>query len=171
MPDNRITFRASEDLREWLGQRAERSYTGSPHVQAQNELDTWRTVLRVELRRIPLTLGEACAIADVFKGHAPTAGVVPTNIGTIYAGCYEEFTMAREGGPVPEVSSYGRKWEIDEEALLSKLQKLGPAADLALEDAIGRWWQDPDSDQSQAAFEKVGIRIIPAPAPRGDGQE
>lgn len=151
--DNRIQFRAESGLLSWLADRQERVLdAASIHEQARTELEMWRTVLQLELRRIPLTVPEASCIADVLNGSLILGGGVPITVGRVFAELFDAFEIAKG------ISSYGNKWGIDEARLLDKL-RAGPAADLALADAISRWWKQ-DGEATAEGFASVGIRVI-----------
>lgn len=157
--DNRVQVRVSPATAEWLGARATRMHTASIHAQAKTELDMWQTVLQFELRRIRLTLAEASCLADIMNGTLLQPGV-GTSLGIAYAEVYDGFRLARATGG--DISSYGAKWELDEQTMLDKLAALGPAADHALCDAIIRWWEgghDPDV----AGFAAVGLTVTETP--------
>ena len=154
---NRIVFRADTDLLAWLEGRADRTHAfPSPSLQAKAELDLWRTVLQMELRRFPLTLAEASCLADVLNGHLPSPGV-SSGIGIVYAECADAFALARNT-PLPGESSYAAKWGIEEKDLLERLERLGPAADMALSDAFARWWA-ADHEPTPEGFTAVGLRV------------
>lgn len=156
--DNRINYRLEDDDLQWLLSRTERMHQPSQHVAGRVELLMWRMVLRGELGRIRLTTAQARCLADVYAGSALDAAV-GTPLGLVYAEAYDAFRLARRHGG--EVSSYGRKHGIDEQALLDLLADLGPAADAALRDALNRWWQDSDTHTGDAdSFRRVGIAII-----------
>lgn len=180
--DKRVQVRVDDSLADWLAERAARRATpgGSISVQARLEIDTWRTVLRAELRRIRLTLSQACAIADVTQGWMDDGLAV----GSLLAGEVQDaFRVARDSGPMPGLSSYGRKWaptdtdpDAWEDRLVDYLNRLGPAADYALRDAMAAWWQhhlDPTID----GFAQVGLQVLPDPTPtnhdtgHNEGQE
>jgi hypothetical protein len=144
---------------------------GNRHGQAQAELGMWRDALDGELRRVRLTLAQASCVADVLNGTALTPGVSGT-LGIVYAECYEAFRLAREdrsGNPLPaplgDVSSYGAKWGPEgtgpakwEQELLDYLGRLGPAADMALRDAVARWWDGAFLPTAEG-FAAVGLRV------------
>ena len=113
--------------------------TSSLDIQARVEMEIWRAVMAAELRRIPLTLAEASCLAAILEGHPPARGPVSSSIGTCYAECHQAFHLARE---TPGEPTYAARWGVSEGTLLARLQRLGPAADLALEDAIARWHGD-----------------------------
>ncbi len=85
------------------------------------------------------------------------------SIPACYAECRQAFQLARE---IAEQTPSGQWWSISEDALLAKLERLGPAADLALEDAIARWHAH-HFDATPDGFAKAGLRIITGP-PEGD---
>ena len=163
----RIQVKIPVELRDWLAHRARLMLFAGPakdasaNQQARTDLLLLRDLLAAELARIPLTLWEARAIADVAKG-GPLEPYIGVGIGLTYAMCEEEFRYAREAGPVPGYSSYGRKWGINEDALLAKLRALGPTADAALRAAIAAWWQlgDKSADTDEKALSSLGVRLV-----------
>ncbi|SDT74270.1 hypothetical protein [Actinoplanes derwentensis] len=160
-PDNRIQARISNpETAAWLKGRTERMFTPSHHQQAVIELGLWRSALALELRRIRLTVAQASCIADVLTGTAIDA----TLGGTVYMSLADGFTIARDT-PVPDLASYGRKWDVDEKELLEYVGRLSPVADHALRDAIARWWTDEDSEASVEGFAQVGLTVIDPQAP------
>jgi hypothetical protein len=156
----RVMYRVTDPgLLDWLTSRTGRMLTGNRNEQARTELGLWREVLAAELRRIRLTLAEACCVADVLNSTTLTP-TVAGSIGHTYAEVYDAFNDAE--GP----SSYGNKWGVDEQQLLGKLRALGPAADHALVDAISRWWETTDQHKAVDAgtFAAVGLRVLPDPS-------
>lgn len=160
----RIQVRLGDDDALWLAGRAERMRTVShnqvsPNHQVILELSMWRGALTLELRRIRLTLAQASCIADVCNGWLMDAAL-GAGLGLVYAECYDAFKIARDvpAGLDPEVSSFGAKWEIDEQVLLDYLRDLNPVADHALRDAIARWWQQ-NLDATVEGFAVVGLRV------------
>lgn len=165
----RIQFRAGE-LFAFLALRAVRMGTPSADLQARTEIEIWREVMAAELRRIPLTLAEASCLAGILKGHPPSRRLVSASIGICYAECEQAFRLARE---IPGQAPSARWRGVSEDVLLARLQRLGPAADLALEDAIARW-HTQRFEATPEGFERAGLRIIPGPPEghqSGSGQE
>lgn len=166
-----VHFRLSEDTAQWIDGRIRRMHGGNRHGQAQAELQMWRDALDGELRRLRLTVDQAGCVADVLNGPMLSPGVAAT-LGIVYAECYDAFRLAREdrsGNPLPaplgDVSSYGAKWGPEgadpakwEQELLDYLGRLGPAADMALRDAVARWW-DEDGEPTVEGFAAVGLRV------------
>jgi hypothetical protein len=156
--ETRVQVRLDDELAGWLADRTTRMLTGSHNVQARLELDMWRATLRAELRRIRFTLAQASCLADLLNGVLIQPGI-SIRPGMVYAEASDAFQIARDT-PIPDHSSYGAKWGIDEQALLEYLARLGPAADHALLDAFSRWW-DQDHDRSLDGFAAVGLTVVP----------
>ncbi len=163
--ETRIQFRAGDQLFAFLALRAMRMDTSSPDIQARVEIEIWRSVMAAELRRIPLTLAEASCLAGILKGHPPARGPVSSSIGVCYAECQQAFQLATD---IAEQTGYGKWWGISEGTLLAKLQRLGPAADLALADAIARWHAHRFAATPEG-FAEAGLRIITGPPEGGSG--
>jgi hypothetical protein len=160
----RIQIRLRDDDALWLAGRAERMHTavapsGSHNKQAALELSMWRGALVLELRRIRLTLAQASCVADVCNGWAMDATF---GAGLVYVECHDAFRIARDvpAGLNPEISSFGAKWEIEEQVLLDYLGGLDPVADHALRDAIACWWQQ-NLDATVEGFGAVGLKVTP----------
>lgn len=127
-----VSLRLSPVLASWLEGRASRAMTGRGGLsgRARTELGLWRDVLTVELARQAWTLDELGMIADILSGTV-TPGTV-SRPGTVAVEVMDA-TADRTG-------IYGAKWGVDEADLIRKLRDLGPAADIALADAVARWW-------------------------------
>jgi hypothetical protein len=164
--ETRIQYRAGEQLFAFLALRAMRMGTSSPDIQARVEVEIWRAVMAAELRRIPLTLAEATCLASVLKGHPPARGPVSSSIPVCYAECQQVFELAAE---TPGETTYGTRYGMSEDTLLTKLRRLGPAADLALEDALARWHAHNPQDPTPDGFARAGLRIIPEPPDGNSG--
>lgn len=154
--DNRVQFRAAPDLVEWLVARARRTYS-DPRLgqRAHIELVMWRAVLTEELRRLPFTLPELGAVADVMNGTMLMDAVpVRGSVSSVAAEVIDAF-RADQG-------AYGRKWAVDEATLIDKLVRLGPAASIAFQDALALWWAT-EADHSVEGWATVGIVVREAP--------
>ena len=88
-------------------------------------------------------------------------------IGVCNAEAEQAFRLARE---IVRQAPAGKWWGIDEDALLNRLRHLGPAADLALQDAIAHW-HGRRFDATADGFEAVGLRIINPVAGQGAEEE
>ena len=149
---------------------------------AAAELGVFDTLLSQELRRIRLTLAEARALAAVVLGDVFDPYVTGP---LLFADASDAFRLARQDDPLGgSISSYAVSFGIDEAALLDKLLAYGPTADLALRDALSRWWsrsgeraaedsidadEHEDDDRHEAAgFRAVGMTIIADPEPTPD---
>jgi len=121
------------------------------HGEARDELGTWRAVMAGELARVRLTLGEARLLADALAGQQPAHGATRAAEPVCYARCHDLLTRGT-----------GDQYEITEDRLLAKLQLLGPAADIALEDAFARW-RAVGGDPTRDGFTRAGLLIVPGP--------
>lgn len=151
-----VNVRVGEQIAAWIADRAERAGNPSPSQQARDDLALLCGLFRAELGRIELTTGEASAVADVLNPPLMDLGG-PTFGRVTFMEMAGAIGDARESGG--EMSSYGAKHGFDEEELLGKLRRLGPAADYALRDAISRWWQG-NLDATADGFAAVGLRIV-----------
>lgn len=143
-------LRLTDEQAEWLIDRAERTNApGSTGQRLKTELDLWRHTLAAELRRQRWSLGELGLLADVLNGSL-LADAVPGNLGLVAV----EVMDARVG--VEGV--YGDKWGVDEMALVDVLLRLGPAADIALMDAVSRWWA-MDAEHTAQGWASVGVTV------------
>lgn len=157
MADNRITFRAGDDLQAWLEARAARAVDArGPGTRARTELDLWRAHLAAELARQRWTLGEIGLIADVHNGVIPPDAVPAGPVSALAAGVIEE-TQAAPG-------TWGEKWGVNEERLVQRLLALAPTASTALLDAIAAWWADNNSDNTPQSWARHGVRVVPTDA-------
>jgi hypothetical protein len=146
--------------------RAERAHRPDNLAEAaRTELGVFDGLLHAELRRIILTEAEASALAALYSTFDASA------IGMLlYAEAADGFRLARGKDPTGgDMSSFATQFSINEEVLLAKLLECGPTADLALRDALSRWWQttandNPDPDDRTKSFRAVGIHIIDRPA-------
>jgi hypothetical protein len=152
-PSSRTTLSLAPDLAGRVLDRARRGRKGEQLGDAaRGELVTFDKLLAVELWRVQLTLAEAQALADVAAGSAHE----PYEVGLVLFGATSDtFRLAREGG---KEASYAARFGVDEQVLLNKLLAVGPAADLALRDAISRWW-DAGSGDDADSYRAVGINI------------
>jgi hypothetical protein len=140
----------SELVRDWIDEVAELICQPTA-TAAGSMLAAMRDLMRLELRRLPLTEDEANCVADVLSGTNITTGPVLGQI--VWAEVSEAFHIAGNGA-----SSYGTKHSINQGTLLGKLRDLGPTADLALRLAVARWWaMDEPRDHQQA-----GLNIVSA---------
>ena len=150
MSDNKIAWRSDPDTIDWLTGRAERALAGQTlGLRARIELSMWRQVLAEELRRQRWTLGQLGLIADALNGTmVPDA--VATSVGLVAA----EVIDATRSAP----GQYAAKWGVDEDALTVALSRLSPAGDIALADAVARWWS-LGADHSADGWDAVGMTL------------
>lgn len=146
-----VTYRPGSDLAAWLEDRAERSFTpAGAGARTRTELFLWRSALQAELDLQRWTLTELAGLAAAMNGTLIT-DAVPTSVGH----CLVEFTEARRGREDDWDAGIAEGFAGD--VLLGKLARLGPAADMALSDAVSRWWAG-DHEHSVAGWAQVGVR-------------
>lgn len=128
-------------------------------LQARAEIEIWREAMAAELRRIPSPMPRR--LAWLASSRATGRGAVSYRPASASA---TPNASRRSASPrkSPTRPLAGKWWGVSEEVLLSKLRRLGPAADLALEDAIARW-HDGHFEATTEGFERAGLRIIPGP--------
>lgn len=155
MTDNRIQVRIPEggDLDQWLTNRSERMLSGSVSVQARTELELWHIVIDGELRRLRMPLAWMNCIGDILNSSMLDS-TIGTDTGIIWHEAHDAFRLATG------ISSYGAKWAINEKDLLDWLEKLGPAADHALRDAVSRWWET-NQEPTKEGWRAVEVIVIP----------
>ena len=150
MANPTIGFRPSAQLADWLDGRAERAGTVAGGARARIELDMWRDCLRAELGRIRLTLAEIGIIADVCNGTM-VSDAIPLSLGHVAADVLDAIRL--DG-----TTTWSDKWGIDAQALAARLMELGPVADMALTDAIARWWAT-DGEHTAEGWAAVGVSV------------
>jgi hypothetical protein len=151
MQDNRVSFRAHIELRDWLEQRAVHAERGeTTDKRARAELELWRDVLTLELQRTGWTLDELRCLTDVLSNTRPAGR--PGWTGQAYG----ELDVARISDTAGMNARYGAEFLA---ALAERLRQLGPAADIALVDAIRRLRSDPDLGADAAGHTAAGFRV------------
>jgi hypothetical protein len=154
--DNRLQFRAPLDLRDWLEQRAVHAGRDESNDQrAKTELDLWREVLGLELQRTGWTLEELSCLTDILANTRPSTR--PGWTGQ----AYNELEAARTTDAAAMNARYGADFLGQ---LAGKLRQLCVAGDIALVDAIRRWYGDEDLGRDRDGYTAVGFRIAVAPA-------
>jgi hypothetical protein len=162
------TVRFGQDATEWLAELAQLRATGlGIGATAANAVSMLIDISAAELRRIPLTVGQASLLAEAGGGWLLGDGV-----GTMLA--YElEDLLANESGPALPWSvagSFEEKHGLPPGGgleLAGWLRGVGPAADFALRLALARWWHR-GLEASADGFRAAGLRIVdPAPAAAG----
>lgn len=156
MADFRIQARISQELDSWLSERRARMHTDSVHVQGARELELWHTALQAELRRIRLTLAQANCVADILTSTSVDSVGTPVVFSSVADAC----RLARTA-PVPgDEATYSARFGVDEAALMTYLQGLGPTADHALNDAVSRW-REGGCDPTREGWAAVGLSVLP----------
>jgi hypothetical protein len=163
----RIAVALPSDTRVWVEGIAQ--YVSEPPAATVSILlGAMHEILSRELRRIPLTVAEADALASIV-GNDFQLGFTVGGLRT-FASVSEAFELAHQtlGG----ISSYANRFSIDEDQLLTKLRRLGPAADLALRMALAQCGDAEDTYEDAATVDTntpamkygtVGLTIIDTP--------
>ena len=143
-----MQVRIGRSLYGWLQVGAERYGELSPALQARTEAELLRSLLAVELRHAGAwTVPELRYMAEAIDGPRLTTRVALT-VGSLYASAFELWRLNPNGDEQP----IGK-------ALLPRLVDLTPAQDLALHDALSRWWNEK-LPATADGFGQVGIRIL-----------
>lgn len=141
MPSEKIAFRATNDLGEWLEREASMR-PGEPTLSrvAQSSLMLFAELLGMELEREEWTLDELAIIAAALNGSTVRAGVGRTG---------ELAQAVLDGADLsdPQVP-----------ALLDRLKNLGPTADQAMTRAVAQWWAT-GADHTVEGWTSVGVRV------------
>ena len=129
---------------EILGALAER---GQRAPTINRDLERLYTLYERALRRIDLSVEEACLIVDALNGSlydAKTARLLPATIRDAI-----------------QLDGLDRKWDVDGEALVEKLSGLDDLTCMAIIDAAERFWANEkyrDMDIREAVAECFGIQ-------------
>jgi hypothetical protein len=109
---------------------------------ARRDLERYYETLDAELRRTRLTEAEALAICDTLSGTWTDA---------------ESGQMLWADLEDAVADGIGDSWSVDLPALAARLQALGPAAQVAICDAVERWRIRSDEEDFRAALRTVGL--------------
>lgn len=160
----RLAVALPEPTRCWVDQVA--VWTSQPPAAtAASLIEILADLLRIELRRVPLSVAEADAVSHIL-GNAPRPDLTVSPM-RVFVEASEAFDVAHQiaGGQ----SSYAATFGIDENSLLEKLRRLTPTADLALRLALAHSSQqgsektEPDNAGAADRYRAIGITIIDNP--------
>jgi len=153
MTSGQIAYRLTAEQYAELAARAAAS-SSTPTAQAKGDLLVLHHLLAAELRRFPLTRGEADVLLEIDNG-----AFFGTSLGRVlHAQAADAFTIAREADPTGgEACSYADQHGIDEAHLLRRLGAMSPCADLAVREALARWWSD--EDRGEGSYAAAGLHI------------
>ena len=160
----RLAVALPDSARSWVDQVAV-WMSQPPAATAASLIEILADLLRIELRRVPLSVAEADAVSHIL-GNAPRPDLTVSSM-RVFVEASEAFDVAHQiaGGQ----SSYAATFGIDENSLLEKLRRLTPTADLALRLALaqGRQQQSkktgPDNADAADHYRATGITIIDNP--------
>lgn len=160
----RLAVALPEDTRAWVDQVAACA-DDPPAATAATLLRAMRHAHTAELRRIPLTVPEADVLAAILGNDLQLGSAVGSRT---FHQVSDALDLAHQLGP--DTLTYANQFGVDEDALLTKLRRLGPSADLALRIAIALSWDyRPEADVRNAikntieAYRNAGLTIIDTP--------
>lgn len=90
--------------------------------------------------RTVLSRDESCAVMDACNGLYQDDAITPRYL----------------WAEVADTEGLGAKWGVSEEMLVHKIRGLTPTEAMALADAIGRFWREPERDADEMLRE-VGL--------------
>ena len=91
------------------------------------DLERLYTLYRRAIREVPLTMAEACLIADSLNGSMMDANTAQV----LWAGIADSIRL----------DGLAEKWDVDGPALVEKMQGLSALQAMALVDAAERFWE------------------------------
>lgn len=150
----RTTF-LSDDRAAWVQSWGERCATLDPISSALGTLDS---CLKAELAGFTIHLGEATLLAETVMGTGLFTGVGP-----ILADELEEMLAADTPDGEPMNAEFESSHSLppgQASRLVARMREAGPTVDLAIRDALSRWWAMSDRSMSADGFAAVGIRIV-----------
>ena len=120
-------------------------WLNTPDEVAERDLGRYYEILRVELRAVQLSEGEAMALCDRFNGTRLDAWAA-RNLAWLLEDGLEDGLAA--------------KWGFDGPALVERLRAMPPARLVAVADAVERWWVSGDADQGPSATGLARVGLI-----------
>lgn len=114
------------------------------------------TLMRLELRHVGFTIPEATLLADTFRGCTFSLMLVNVSVADGF----------RDGTPEDELAAAAARLGFDDadqlNAFLDRLDTFGPTVNLAIAEAISKWWKldARGRDVSRASFGKVGLQVF-----------
>lgn len=117
-------------------------YTPQSTVEKdERDLERYRDVLARSLPQF--SVGEACLLCDTCNGWL----VTPSSYCCIW--------MEVEDGI--ELNGLDEKWEVDGPRFIKRLKNLSPAENLAVIDAIERWFEGSPYDDYETSLREVNL--------------
>lgn len=143
MATKSVSVNLQPEILDALAERGQRAPT------INRDLERLYTLYERALRRVSLTVDEACLIVDALNSSlydARTAGLLPAGI---------QDAIQLEG--------LAEKWNVDGDALVKKLSSLDELACLAIIDAAERFWfgekyRKENMDIREAVKEIFGVK-------------
>ena len=157
MATDRIAIRIDPQLHDWLSQRQQRFYSPSASKQADSDLSMLRGLLELEAQAVPLTVSECSALAETAAGTVIDATLGQTLAVDLMEAMHHA-SAAPAGLPAHPDNTVAARHGINEDELLAKLRGLTVTQDLAVRDALSRWWA-ADGEVTAEGFRQVGLHV------------
>ena len=140
----RVEFRvARSPLGDELRRRAPAQQNGNLTWVATRDLERYYHALQEALKTVELTEQECLLLCDALNGTI----MEPHTIRLLWA------TVA----DAVQLDGLDRKWGVDGEALVAKLRGYSYPQQLAIVDAVERWWALADKSDRAASLREVGL--------------
>jgi hypothetical protein len=118
------------------------TYTPETTIEREaRDLDRYRDVLARSLPKF--SVGEACLLCDICNGWFVTTA------------SYCLIWMEVEDGI--ELDGLDEKWEVDSPGFVDRLKALTPAENIAVIDAIERWFEGTPHNDYETSLRQVGL--------------
>jgi len=145
----RIEFRATRSrLGDELRRRAPAQQNGNLTQVATRDLERYYHALQEALKTVELTEREAILLCDACNGLL----VEPHTVQLLWAQVADAIRL----------DGLDRKWGVDGEALVARLRNYSYWQQLAITDAVERWWALADKSDRAASLREVGLVKEPA---------
>lgn len=117
---------------------------GARSTIISRDLERLYTMYERALRRISLSVEEACLIVDALNGTINDLSTAAR----FWIGVQDAI----------ELEGFDQKWQVDGDALIKKLQELDEITALAIVDAAERFWESQSEDIREAVKKLFYIR-------------
>ena len=126
---------------EALGDRYGENRSGRIEIVCER----YNAMVADEIKRLPFTHAEWCAILDANNGVQLFAGGVELSPSMIWAN-------------VHDTEGLGKKWDIDQRALVQRLQALDRTALIVVQEVCDRFWSRSEQP-TRDALKLAGIEV------------
>lgn len=138
MPMSRITITIPEKVLREVDARGD-----NRSAVISRDLERYYTLLQRVIKRVRLSVEEACLIVDALNGILIDANTVQL----LWANVADAISLDR----------LDQKWGIDGQFLIEKLRGLNELQAMALVDAAERFWEKPEGDIRERVAQIFGV--------------